>query len=79
MKAQFSMIKFQETVVAKLVEIEYHGHGLHKQRSRGALAGKTREALLKRGYSKQDVMHIWKDCKDMAALQIICDEAEDAA
>ena len=75
MKKQFSLVKFQEDLVSKLVHIEFHGVGLHRRGSRGKALREARERLMKRGYAPNDIEHIVQDARDMAALEINCEEA----
>jgi predicted alpha/beta-fold hydrolase len=74
MRTQFSLVKFQEDLVTKLVNIEYHGVGLHRRGSRGKAIREARERLLKRGYSLSDAQYIIQDARDMATLEIQCEE-----
>ena len=70
MQKQFSLIKFQEELSAKFLDIRLHSIGKHARRSYNAASRKAREVLQARGYDKDSIRHILNDADDMAILKM---------
>ena len=70
----FSLTKFAEETATAINRIGAEGIGGHQRRSLGALSSRVVSALQREGFTHDQAVQIWRDCKDMASLLSVSDE-----